>query len=158
MSSRNSRGRGLPTRTSFQATPDQCHLSVQQTPLTTDDPKHTDWRGTADGVKIEMRFGPTRVSDGRMDRGLLQSSPSAHQPRQPQPRRLRSPSHHCRDRGMVSTPKPSGKPGSAPDHSFVIRSGGPANGQVGGGFHAPPTCAVLSFSGRCRRSRPCWSG
>ena len=32
-SSRNSRRQGLPKPTSFQATPDQCHLSVQQTPM-----------------------------------------------------------------------------------------------------------------------------
>ncbi|CAD5140657.1 protein of unknown function [Microbacterium sp. Nx66] len=50
-----------------------------------------------------------------MDRGLLQPDPSAHRSRQPQPRGVRETSHPRRNRGMINTKKPSGKPGQAPD-------------------------------------------
>ena len=57
--------------------------------------------------------------DLRMDRSVLQPHPAALSPRLSQSKRLRNPSHPCRCRGMITTPKPSGKPGTG--HSSTNR-------------------------------------
>ena len=58
--------------------------------------------------------GAAGVGDLRVDRGLLQPAPPAHQPRHARPARVRDPSHRRPHRGMITTPTVSGEPGQAP--------------------------------------------
>src|SRR5690349_18286700 len=74
-----------------------------------------------------------------MDRSLVQPAPPPLVSRKLVPDRLRKNPHPRRNRGLTTTPEPSGEPGEA--QSRLMRSGGGAGGSLIGG---PPDRAVLS--------------